>query len=173
MIRMADGPGYEIPLKRRREGRTDYRERLELLKSGDCRAVVRVSNNHCRVQIVRYTAGGDSTVASASTDDLEEMGWDRHTGNLPAAYLTGILAGYRAIDEGVGAAVADLGGRSREEGGVHYAAVKGIRDAGLDLPADTGVFPDQERISGGHIDDSCVELFENVKERIAEEHGDA
>src|SRR2546425_1171801 len=39
---MADGPRYSVPFRRRREGRTDYKLRRALVRSGKPRAVVRV-----------------------------------------------------------------------------------------------------------------------------------
>ncbi|MDY6769183.1 MAG: 50S ribosomal protein L18 [Candidatus Nanohaloarchaea archaeon] len=170
---MAEGPGYEVPLKRRREGRTDYGRRLEMLKSGDLRAVVRVSNSHTDIQLIGYGDGGDETVVSASSGDLTRFGWDRHTGNLPAAYLTGVLAGKQAQSEGVDRAVPDLGAEDRKDGSRHYAAVKGMQDAGLDVPADDDVLPTDERAEGGHIEDGGVrKAVEDVKKNIAEEYGE-
>lgn len=148
----------ELPLRRRMEGRTDYEKRLELLKSGEARAVIRISNNNCQVQLVTYGKEGDETVTSAFSKELGDLGWDYHTGNLPAAYLTGFLAGYRAMEEGIETAVVDLGGIKRQEGSRHYAAVKGLRDAGIEVPADEGVLPDQESVEGGD--------FETVKDEI-------
>jgi len=36
---------------------------------------------------------GDKILATAQSIDLKEHGWSAGTGNLPAAYLTGFLAG--------------------------------------------------------------------------------
>ncbi len=49
---MAQGPRYKVAFRRRREGRTDYRQRARLLRGGVPRAVVRVSLRHTSVQIV-------------------------------------------------------------------------------------------------------------------------
>lgn len=166
---MAEGPGYEVALKRRREGQTDYGKRLELLKSGDHRATVRVSNNHTRVQMIRYSDSGDSTVVSAFSGDLEEFGWNGHTGNLSAAYLTGFLAGYRALNEGVESAVADLGAQKREYGSRHYAALKGLQDSGLDIGASEKTFPADDRVEGAHLETS--DTFEDVRNSIESEYG--
>ncbi|MDY6774311.1 MAG: 50S ribosomal protein L18 [Candidatus Nanohaloarchaea archaeon] len=152
-----EGTG-ELPLRRRREGSTDYGKRLELLKSEGARAVIRVSNNHCQVQIVEYSEDRDETVASAFSKELADLGWEHHTGNLPAAYLTGFLAGHRAKEEGVKKAVADLGGEDREEGNRHYAAVKGLKDSGFEVPAGEEVLPEDGRVEGGN--------FETVKDEI-------
>lgn len=167
---MAEGPGYEVQLKRRRQGRTDYGKRLELLKSGEPRAVVRVSNNHTRVQIVKYGDSGDTVVASAFSGDLEEFGWDDHTGNLPAAYLTGVLAGYRAQESGVDIAVADLGAYSREYGSRHYATLRGLKESGVEVPLDEAPFPSNDRVKAGHMEGTAG-TFQDVLKKIASGDG--
>lgn len=172
MIEVGEGPGYDVELKRRREKKTDYGKRLEMLKSGDLRAVVRLSNNHARVQMVGYVDGGDETVVEAFSKQLREFGWDEHPGNLPAAYLTGLLAGYRAQDEGIERCIADIGVYDREEGSRHYAAVKGLRDSGLGVPVDGEVLPEESRVRGEHIDDETAETFEKVREEISDRYGD-
>lgn len=167
---MADGPQHEVPLRRRRESRTNYQKRLEMLKSGDVRAVVRMSNNHARIQFAAYQRDGDEIITSAASQHLEEYGWDDHTGNLPAAYLTGLLAGYRALDAGVDRAIPDLGVRDQQYATRYYAALQGLNDAGLDVPVDDVALPDEGRVHGDHTD--TREQVETVKENIVEEHGE-
>lgn len=172
---MAEGPGYEVPLRRRREGRTDYGKRLKMLKSGKHRAVVRIANNNARVQIVGYGPDGDETVASAFAPQLEAFGWDHHRGNIPAAYLTGFLAGKRAIAEGVDGAIADIGVYERQGGSRYYAAVQGLQDAGLAIDADEAMFPVEERVTGGHAaayeSDGMDAKFAAVRDAIESEYG--
>ena len=60
---------------RRRKGVTNYRKRLALLKSGLPRAVVRFTNSKVMVQISDFEGKGDRVLASASSADLEKMGW--------------------------------------------------------------------------------------------------
>jgi len=103
---MADSTNYQVPFRRRKEQKTDYDQRLKLLKSGKPRAVVRLSNNHTRVHIAEYKTDGDENQAQTLSSELEDYGWEGHTGNLPSAYLTGFLAGKKAkVDE----AILDLG----------------------------------------------------------------
>ncbi len=170
---MADGPNYEMPLKRRRTGTTDYGHRLELLKSGDHRAVIRISNNHAQVQLVQYEDDGDKTVASGFSGELEAYGWDGHTGNLAAAYLAGVLAGARAAATGVDRAVPDFGAESPEYGGRYYAAVEGLQDGGIDIPSEAAVFPAEGRVNGDHLESVDSDAVDEVKKNIAEEYGEA
>src|SRR2546428_11707045 len=106
---MADGPRYSVPFRRRREGRTDYKLRRALVRSGKPRAVVRVTNKYVYVQITDAELRGDMVRAAASSKELAKMGWKGASGNIPSAYLTGTLAARRAIAKGVKEAVLDIG----------------------------------------------------------------
>ena len=150
---MATGPRYNVPMRRRREVRTDYHQRLRLLKSGKPRLVARKSNRHVRAQLVSPSPDGDETHASASSADLAEYGWEAPTGNLPSAYLTGLLAGLRARDNEVAEAVLDIGLNTATPGSKLFAIQEGAIDAGLDVPHNESVFADWERTSGEHIAD--------------------
>jgi large subunit ribosomal protein L18 len=148
---MASGPRYTVPMRRRREGRTDYHQRLRLLKSGKPRLVARKSNKHVRAQLVITSPQGDQTVASAHSSDLREYGWEAPTGNMPTAYLTGLLAGLRALDAGVEEAVLDIGLNSPTPGSKVFAVQEGAIDAGLEIPHNDDVLADWSRTRGEHI----------------------
>ncbi|WP_435078246.1 50S ribosomal protein L18 [Halococcus sp. AFM35] len=148
---MATGPRYNVPMRRRREVRTDYHQRLRLLKSGKPRLVARKSNRHVRAQLVTPSPDGDETNASANSADLAEYGWEAPTGNLPSAYLTGLLAGLRARDTDIDEAVLDIGLNTATPGSKLFAIQEGAIDAGLDVPHNDAVFADWERTSGEHI----------------------
>lgn len=158
---------YEVPFRRRREQKTDYKQRKKLLKSGKPRAVVRLSNNHTRVHLSHYEREGDINTAQTLSKELEDYGWEHHTGNLPAAYLTGYLAGHKADSD---EAVLDLGLREMNHGGRMFAALKGMIDAGVDIPAGEEIFPEEPRLRGEHIKEmsgkNVPENFETVKENI-------
>ncbi|WP_128225626.1 50S ribosomal protein L18 [Halobacteriaceae bacterium SHR40] len=148
---MATGPRYTVPMRRRREARTDYHQRLRLLKSGKPRLVARKSNTTIRAQLVTTGPQGDETVASANANDLAEYGWEAPTGNMPAAYLTGLLAGLRAIDAGIEEAVLDIGLNSPTPGNKVFAVQEGAIDAGLEIPHNDDVLADWPRTRGEHI----------------------
>jgi large subunit ribosomal protein L18 len=164
---MADSTNYQVPFRRRKEQKTDYDQRLKLLKSGKPRAVVRLSNNHTRVHIAEYKTDGDENQAQTLSSELEDYGWEGHTGNLPSAYLTGFLAGKKAkVDE----AILDLGLKEKKRGGKMFAALKGLIDAGVEIPAGEEIFPSEERIRGEHIKemkgDDVPANFEETKKAI-------
>ena len=137
-------------LKRRHDEKTDYKQRLALLKSGVPRLVVRKTNNKVLVQVIEFVSSGDKTVAEASSLDLVSFGWKGHGGSLPAAYLAGMLVGIKAAQKGIKEAIADLGLQYSRKGIAIYAAVKGAKDAGLNVSAGDA-FPDDARIRGEHI----------------------
>ena len=148
---MADGPRYTVRYRRRREGRTDYKLRRALVRSGTPRAVVRLTNNYVLVQVAEAEAKGDVVKASASSKELSKLGWKGGAGNLPAAYLTGLLAARRAVAHGVKEAVLDIGLRGPTKGSKIFAALKGLADSGLNVPHSDDRLPPMERINGSHI----------------------
>ncbi|MHB9285528.1 50S ribosomal protein L18 [Halobacteriales archaeon Cl-PHB] len=183
---MATGPRYTVPMRRRREARTDYHQRLRLLKSGKPRLVARPSNKHVRAQLIVTGPQGDQTRAAAHSSDLADYGWEAPTGNLPAAYLTGVLAGRRALENGLEEAVLDIGLNSPTPGSKVFAVQEGAIDAGLEIPHNDDVLADWERTRGEHIADYADQLddglyggefdatelpghFDDVRERLLED----
>jgi large subunit ribosomal protein L18 len=147
-------------MRRRREARTDYHQRLRLLKSGKPRLVARKSNKHVRAQLVTLGQNGDQTLAAAHSSELSEYGWDAPTGNMPAAYLTGLLAGLRAKDAAVEEAVLDIGLNSPTPGSKVFAIQEGAIDAGLEIPHNDSVLADWQRTRGSHIAEYAEQLDE-------------
>lgn len=165
---MANGPRYHVQFRRRREGRTDYRTRLALLRSGEHRVVVRKTLRNVIVQIVAFDPTGDKVVAAAEARELTGLGWTGYTRNTPSAYLTGLLAGKRARATGVAQAVLDLGRQVPQKGGRVFAALQGVTDAGVEIPAGEDIVPDEERLRGAHIGDEVASNFDAVKAKIME-----
>ena len=106
---MATGPRYKVAFRRRREGRTDYYVRRKLLTARELRAVVRRSNKNVSIQFEEFGMDGDKVVASATSRELGKFGWDKSCSSIPAAYLTGYLAGKKALKAGIEYAVLDIG----------------------------------------------------------------
>jgi len=158
---------YLMPFKRRREMKTNYKKRLALIKSGKIRLVIRKSLSNISVQFINFDAKGDQTISSAFSTELKKFGWNR-TGNLPAAYLTGFLAGKRARDKKVEEAILDLGLQTAIKGSRLYAALKGVLDAGIKIPHSTEILPSEDRIKGKHISEEIVKQLEEVKKKIGE-----
>lgn len=155
---MAKGPRYNLPFRRRREGRTNYGKRRKLVTSGIARFVIRPTNKHLGAQVIQAKPEGDFVLASAHSSELKEFGWKAPCGNMPAAYLTGLLAGRRAKANGVSKAILDIGLHTRGPGSRMFAAAKGALDAGLDIPHEEKVLPKAERIKGQHVGNYSKEL---------------
>lgn len=163
------GATHKVPFRRRREFKTNYRYRLKLLKSQLPRAVVRKSLKHTNVQFIQYTPTGDLIIASASSVELKKLGWNGSTSNLPAAYLTGLLAGFRAVKQNIGSAVFDIGLHAPTKGSKIFASLRGILDAGVDVPHGDDILPNDDRVQGKHISESTANDFEKIKKKILED----
>jgi large subunit ribosomal protein L18 len=163
---MASGPRYKVPLRRMREGRTNYRRRLKMITSKKPRIVARKSTRHTRLQLVVPSLEGDKTLASAESIELKKYGYPGTTRNTPAAYLTGLLFGKRVKKAGYGEAILDLGLHKSTRGSKLYAALKGLLDAGIKVPHDPEMFPSEERIRGGHIAAFKNIPLDDIKNRI-------
>ncbi|MFP4115866.1 MAG: 50S ribosomal protein L18 [Candidatus Aenigmatarchaeota archaeon] len=149
--------------KRRREKKTDYRQRLKLLKSEVPRLVVRKSLNNTIVQLVKWNEDGDKVIAQAEAQELPNLGWKGHTGNIPAAYLAGHLLGERAEEKGVKECVLDLGLQESTQGNRIYAAAKGARDANLVVPVGEEMLPPESRVRGKHIEEYASGMSSDEK----------
>jgi len=153
---------------RRIRGQTDYQQRLKLLKSNLTRAVVRGSNKNMLVQFVNYGENGDKILTSAKSVDLIKLGFTLNTGNIVASYLTGYLAGKKLLKSNFTQdCVVDLGLQSSLYGSRIYAAVKGIKDSGVNVRVSDVVFPSEDRISGKHLNVKDVNvIIEKTKKAI-------
>lgn len=165
---MAGGPRYRVPFRRRREGKTDYRYRLRLLKSGLPRAMFRRSNRYITVQIAEFSVKGDVIIASSNSKELGKYGWNRSFSSTPSAYLTAYLTGKKAIKKGVDKAVFDMGLYVPSKGSRAFAALKGLVDAGMDIPHGEEELPDEARIKGEHLGEEVVKMFEEVRAKLEE-----
>jgi len=65
---------------------------------------------------VRSEKSGDRTLVSAHSKELEKMGYKGHCGNCTAAYLTGLLCGYKIKKAGIDGAILDIGLKSATKG---------------------------------------------------------
>ncbi len=163
---MAHGPRYRVAKRRRYEGKTNYHRRMKLLKSRKLRVVIRASNNHIVVQIVESKKAGDKILVSAFSGELlKKYDYKANTGNIPASYLTGYLAGIRAKKNNINDAILDLGifyHRNRV-----LAAFKGLLDAGIEVPHKEDFFPKnlEERIKGTHIENYAKILKQSEPEK--------
>ncbi|MGY5147551.1 MAG: 50S ribosomal protein L18 [Candidatus Nitrosopumilus sp. bin_7KS] len=140
---------YSKILRRLREEKTNYKKRGTMLMGKRDFITVNITNQNTQVQILTPGMTGDTVVASAHSRYLLEKGWKGSRKSVPAAYLTGYLAGKKAIGKGAKGAIMYSGTRRFTQR--MAAALKGIIDAGLEVPADPARFPAEERINGEHL----------------------
>ena len=110
---------------------------------------VNITNQNTQVQILKPGIAGDVVIASAHSRYLLEKGWKGSRKNIPAAYLTGYVAGKKALLLGAKDAILYTGTKRYTQR--MAAALKGVIDAGLEVPADAETFPPDERINGEHL----------------------
>lgn len=110
---------------------------------------VQISNENTLVQIHKPQFAGDKVVASAHSRFLIQKGWKGSRKNVPAAYLTGYMAGKKALSSGSKEVIMYSGTRKYTQR--MAAALKGVIDAGLEVPADPNALPAEERINGDHL----------------------
>jgi large subunit ribosomal protein L18 len=167
---MATSPRFAVRFRRMREGKTNYKKRVAMVKSGLPKIVVRKSNNYITVQFTKYETAGDRTLLTVNSSKLKKMGWNHNLKNTPAAYLTGLLAGTMAKQSKITEVISDIGLYSTTKGAKVFAALKGVADAGLKFSLGENVVPSAERIEGKHISafmkKDIQKDFHAVKEKI-------
>ncbi len=164
---MTHNATYEVKFRRRRQGITDYKKRLALLKGNKPRLVVRKSNKTITVQLIQYKKEGDKVLSHANSKELTKFGWKLNTKNIPSAYLTGFLCTKKGKE--VKEAVLDIGRNTPVHGSIVFAALKGAVDAKLNIPFEEKAFPKEERIKGKDIEKYLSSLEEEkYKKQFAE-----
>lgn len=131
---------------------------MSLLKSRKPRLVVRKSLNNVICQIVKFDPEGDRVVVSADSKELKKFGWKFHCGNVPSAYLTGLLCAEKAKKHKVSEAILDIGLYESTPGNRLYSALKGAVDGGLEVHHSEDVLPKPERLAGQHISEYAGKL---------------
>ena len=151
-------PGHVPVLRRRMEGVTDYRARKRAITSRRTLLVVRFANKNVSSQFVKPTVKGDLVISSAHSRELLKFGWQMSAKSTPACYLLGMLAGKKAKEKGVSEAVLYSGLVPFIRGARVAAFVKGVVEAGIDVPVGEEAFPSEERLTGKVIADYAEKL---------------
>merc|ERR1712187_936027 len=97
---------YQVKFRRRREGKTDYRQRKRLCaqdknkyQSPKYRFVVRFTNTKVICQIAYALVDGDRIMCQASSTELPRYGLSVGLKNYAAAYCTGLLVARRLLQK--------------------------------------------------------------------------
>eukprot|EP00596_Hydrurales_sp_CCMP1899_P010627 CAMPEP_0119039268 /NCGR_PEP_ID=MMETSP1177-20130426/8652_1 /TAXON_ID=2985 /ORGANISM="Ochromonas sp, Strain CCMP1899" /LENGTH=316 /DNA_ID=CAMNT_0007002933 /DNA_START=27 /DNA_END=977 /DNA_ORIENTATION=- len=97
---------FQVKFRRRREGRTDYRQRHKLItqdknkyQSPKYRLCVRFTNKYVHVQIIYAEIDGDKCMCHASSAELPKYGLSVGLKNYAASYCTGLLVARRLLKQ--------------------------------------------------------------------------
>jgi len=149
----------KLDKKRRKQSKTNYKKRLNLLKGNYPRLVVRKSNKYITIQIIKSKNAQDKVLYMVNSKELLKHGWPEDKSgslkNLSASYLAGFLLGKKAktLKQEL---ILDSGLIPSTKGSRVYAAVKGVSDAGLKINFSKGIAPSQEKIEN-------KEFFNKIK----------
>jgi large subunit ribosomal protein L5e len=97
---------FQVKFRRRREGKTDYRQRKRLCaqdknkyQSPKYRLVVRFTNTKVICQIVYALVDGDRVLCQATSTELPRYGLNVGLKNYSTAYCTGLLVARRLLQK--------------------------------------------------------------------------
>ena len=86
---------------------------------------------------------------------------ERFRKSLHGLYLTGYLAGKKAKSTGLDKAILYIGRREFSSGSKIIYALKGVIDAGIDIPANNDIFPDSEKFKT----DTTQKIIEEINSK--------
>jgi large subunit ribosomal protein L18 len=161
-----------VQKRRRLEGKTDYRNRIALLKGNLPRIAFRKTNKKIIGQYIISKEAQDFVLSEANSTELLKYGWPKENSgslkSLPASYLIGFLLGKKIGKSKKGKnAVLDIGLNRNVKKSRIYSFLKGVIDSGVEIPHNENVFPDEERISGKNTKiRNFREVFNKIKEKI-------
>jgi large subunit ribosomal protein L18 len=153
--------------RRKREQRTDYNKRLKLLMSRKMRLAVRISNQRVIAQLIEFTEKGDKISVGVDSFALKKLSWENSCKNLPAAYLTGLIFGKKALGTGAKEGILDTGLRTPTKKGKIYAFLKGVIDSGFKVPhKNEDIFPEENKLFGKDLKNDISDVVEKVKQKV-------
>ncbi|HVE37335.1 MAG TPA: 50S ribosomal protein L18 [Nitrososphaeraceae archaeon] len=150
---------YTSTFRRIRERKTNYRKREKLLIGKKDFVTVNVSDQNVSAQLIRPDLLGDKVMASVHSNELLSYGWKGSRKNIPSCYLVGLLLGKKCIQKKITRAILYIGKR-------HFttkiaACLKGMSEAGLNMPFSEEIPPTEERIQGNHIAEYAKKIKSN------------
>ena len=150
---------YTSTFRRIRERKTNYRKREKLLVGKKDFVTVNISDQNISAQLIRPDLLGDKVMASVHSNELLSYGWKGSRKNIPSCYLVGLLLGKKCLQKKISSAILYIGKR-------HFttkiaACLKGLSEAGLEMPFSENILPSEDRIQGNHIADYAKKLKAN------------
>ena len=152
--------------QRRLSGKTDYKARLALLKSGKPRLVVRKTNRYMIAQIISSDVAQDKVVLGLTSKDLIAKGWPKEKSgslkSLTACYLLGLMLGNEAKAK-TKEAILDSGMYRNIQKSRLYSVLKGVVDSGLKVPCNEKSLPKIEEINKK---EDLKSIFNKMKDKM-------
>ena len=156
--------------RRRQQHKTDYKTRLNLLKSEKPRLVFRRTNRYLIVQYIESEEAKDKIVFGLTSKVLLKHGWPKgfkgSLKSIPAAYLIGYFVGKKIIKEKLDVPVTDFGMLRTIHKTKTFGFLKGLIDAGIKINCKKEAFPEEERVYGKNLKQDFSKKFEEIKAKI-------
>ncbi|MGA2130336.1 MAG: 50S ribosomal protein L18 [Candidatus Pacearchaeota archaeon] len=156
--------------RRRKENKTNYNIRMNLLKSGMPRVVFRKTDKYIIGEYVTSDEAKDKVVFGITSKILLKNGWPEDMKgslkSLSASYLTGFIFGKEISEKKLQVPVLDIGMTRNVAKGRVFAFVKGIIDSGIKMKSGAEVFPSEERINGKNMKKDFSATFIKIKSKI-------
>jgi large subunit ribosomal protein L18 len=113
--------------------------------------------------VVKFIQDGDRTLLTVNARSLEKQYKWSAKRKVWTAYLTGLLAGKKAMENKVKKTIPDIGRYTPSKGAIVFAALKGAIDAGLEMGLDEEKVPTNKLAAPP---DSIKKEFEELKKKI-------
>ena len=159
--------------RRRKENRTDYQKRMNLLKGDLPRIVFRKTNKYIISEYIVSDETKDKIELGITSKSLLKYGWpEKFKGSLKsitASYLTGFLMGRKIIKEKKETPIADFGMIRNIHKSKAFAFLNGLVDARIKMKHDKKTFPEEDRIKGKNLKEDFSKTFEIIKSKIEKE----
>ena len=156
--------------RRKKEHKTDYLVRMKLLKSNRPRLVFRKTNKYSVIQYVESVAAQDKIVFGVTSKILLNNGWPENLKgslkSIPATYLAGYFVGKKILKDKLETPIVDLGMQRALAKTRIFAFIKGLIDAGVEVPCDEDKFPEEERLLGKSAKENTSKIVAEVKSKI-------
>ena len=156
--------GHVPMYRRRRSGATDYHARRKAISSRGTLLAVRITGKNVSAQFLKPTVKGDVVLSSAHSHALKKLGWKGSLKSIPACYLLGLWAGKEAKKKGVEKAYLYNGPVPFVKGTRIPAFVRGVADAGIEIPFSAEVIPPEAVLKGENIAKYAADLAAKDKQ---------
>jgi large subunit ribosomal protein L18 len=117
---------------------------------------IKITNQNVIAQVLKPEIQGDIVRVSTHSRELRRYGWKGSLNSLPACFLVGLVLGRKALEKGVDKAVLYIGNKpftSRIA-----ACMKGIVQAGINIPISSKSYPTEHRLNGQHIAEYALKI---------------